>query len=538
MKKNVYIFPVSLILFFVLTFFIVLVKIYNFSSNFILLLYLIFFCLICFLILIKKKFNVFIINSVILIFFLIFYHRTNLTESFYASTLNSFKDVNSILGYINSFPKIKKDKIEYKVKIIGVKYDNREDYTKIKPFNIIFNLKGTKEINYKNGDLVVINKKVSIPREKIFDFNYRKYLYYHNIYGLVNANPENSKLIDDNINFFLINRIFKQTIYKFRDNLVSRLREALSEESFSFILSIYFGERDKMDEELYDAFCNTGMVHLLAISGLHIGFIGMIFFFFFKLFLSKSKALVISVILLFVYMLIIVPSASSLRAFLMYTLFVFYFVTGMRTSRISILSFSGIILLFYNPFIIFDLGFQFSYLATAGILFLSEPISNKLPKIIHKKIKSSIAVTISAFLSVFVLQWATFKRVPLFSILSSILIVPLFGLIFSGTFFMLILFFFTNLSFLAKVIDVTIYLFLKIIKILDLIKAINLPGIPKFLSYLFLPLIILYFYQMEPFVKKIFIKKKSKKVEQLLINTKTLIFNKDINVSIEDKEVI
>ena len=73
---------------------------------------------------------------------------------------------------------------------------------------------------------------------------------------------------------------------------------------------------------------------------------------------------------------------------------------------------------------------------------------------------------------------------------------------------------------------------------LDLIKAINLPGIPKFLSYLFLPLIILYFYQMEPFVKKIFIKKKSKKVEQLLINTKTLIFNKDINVSIEDKEVI
>ena len=534
MKRNIPFFSINLILFFNFIFFIILIKKYNISFCFFLLLFIVIFCLICIISLIKKKFNIFIINNIILIIFLVFYYRTYSIERFYNRTLKDLSEIKSIVGYIYSFPKIKKDKFEYKLKVIGIKYNNNVDYTKVKAFNIIFNLKKNYNINYNIGDLIVINKKIGIPQEKIFNFNYKEYLYYHKIYGIIKAKPENIKLIKSEIKLPVINRILIKTVYKLRDNLVKKLNKSLSNESFAFILSIYFGERDRMAEELYNTFCNTGMVHLLAISGLHIGFIGVIFFYLFKLFLSKSKALVISVILLLIYMLIIVPSASSLRAFLMYTIFVFYFVSGLRTSRISILSFSGIILLFYNPFIIFDLGFQFSYLATTGILFLSAPISNKLPKFIHQKIKSSIAVTFSAFLSIFVLQWAIFRKVSLFSVLSSIFIVPLFGLFFSCNFFLLIIFFTTDLIIFAKVIDVITFLFLKIIKILDLIKAVNLPEIPKFLSYLFLPVLILYFYQVEPFLKKFFIKKKSKKVEQLLVNTKTLILNKGISGPTDD----
>ena len=54
-------------------------------------------------------------------------------------------------------------------------------------------------INYNIGDLIVINKKIGIPQEKIFNFNYKEYLYYHKIYGIIKAKPENIKLIKSNL---------------------------------------------------------------------------------------------------------------------------------------------------------------------------------------------------------------------------------------------------------------------------------------------------------------------------------------------------
>ncbi len=516
MKKINILFSINLIIFFIFLFFIVLIKRFNYSCFLILLLYLSIFSIVFFISIIIKRINIFLINNLILIIFFIFYFRTTSIERFYKKNITGFKNINNILGYIDSYQKLKNNKAEYKLKVFGIKFLDKTDYSKVKLFNITIKLKHYENIILKRGDIIAINKKISIPQIKIFNFYYREYLFYHKIYGIIQLEPDNIRIINNKIKISKASSFLKNTIWKFRDKLILKLKENLTYESFSFILSIYFGERDKMDEDLYNAFCNSGMVHLLAISGLHIGFIGMIFFVFFKLFLSKSKALIVSVILLFFYMLIIVPSASSVRAFLMYAIFVFYFVAGIRVSVVSILSLSAVVLMFYNPFIIFDLGFQYSYLATFGIIFLSGSINEKLPKTLPKKIKSSITVTFSAFFSIFTLQWAIFKKVPFFSLISSIFVVPLFALFFSGTFFLIIIFLSTDLLFIAKIIDLLTIIFLNIVKFLDLINSVNLPEIPRFVAYLTLPLMIVYFYLIEPFLKKKIIKLKVNNINKLI----------------------
>ncbi len=516
MKKILSIFSINLIIFLFFISYIILTEKFKFSSKYLFIIFLFLFLIICCISIFFKKPRLVLIGIIILIFLLIFSLRTIIIENDYNNIIKNFKNYKEIIGYIDSYPKTKKDKIEYKLKVIGLKYIDINDYVKVNPFFILIKFKKTDNNNLKRGDIIQIVDKIRIPQKKIFNFNYREYLFYQKIYGIIQVKSEKIKVINQKINISFISRIFIKTIWKFRNYLIILLNKNLSSESYSFLLSIYLGERSEMDEELYNAFCNTGMIHLLAISGFNITFIGMLFFGFFKIFLSKSKSLILSVIFLLFYILIIVPSASSLRAFLMYAIFAFYFITGIRSKAFSILSFSAVILMFINPYVIFDLGFQLSYLATAGILLFSDSINIKLPKAINSKIRSSITVTTSAFISVFPLQWAIFKQVPFFSLASSIVVVPIFSLFFSVNFVLLFVFCVTKFTIITRIIDVLSFLFLKIINILDLIKPIIMPEIPMYLAFLFFLILILYFYLLEPFLIKTFIKIKSKRVEKLI----------------------
>lgn len=516
MKKIISIFSTNLIIFLSLLSFIILIKKFNFSYKLFIIIHIFLFIITCIVSLIIKKPIIIAIGIIIFIVSIVFLIRIALIEKNYNNIIKNFENNKEIIGYINSYPKKKNDKIEYIVKVIGLKYMENEDYKKVKPFNVIFKFSYNDNYNLKRGDMIQIENKIMIPQKKIFNFKYREYLFNHKIYGIIKAKTENIKVINEKINNSNLNKVLMGTVWKFRDYLINLLNRSLSSESYSFIISIYLGERSEMDEELYQAFCNTGMIHLLAISGFNFTFIGMIFLGFFKIFLSKSKSLILSIIFLLFYMLIIVPSASSLRAFLMYVIFALYFITGIRSKALSILSLSAIILMFDNPYVIYDLGFQLSYSATAGILLFSDIINEKLPDVLNQKIKSSITVTFTAFISVFPLQWSVFKQVPFFSLISSIIVVPIFSIFFLVNFIFLIAFCITRFLFITRIIEILSFSFLKLINILDLVKPAIMPEIPGYLAYLTIPILVLYFYLLEPFLIKSFIKIKSKRVEKLI----------------------
>ena len=465
---------------------------------------------------ILKKYKFSVLAVLVLIISALFYLRIiNLNEK-YENAINNFKNGKSLLGRVESQPVKNQSKIIMNIRVAGFKFSERADYSQIPPFMILLKIKEADDLIIRQGDVLEISQNIKLSREKIFDFNYRDYLFNKKIYGVINAKQNKIKIINNEKMLPVHIKILKKSIWKARELTIFMVKNKFSNEVSSFLLSIFLGLRNEIDEEQYDQFRNTGMVHLLAISGLHIGFIGMLFFKLFHFILSKSKSLIISIVFLFFYMLIIAPSASSARAFIMYVVCAVYFISGMKTVSINNLAVSAIILMFINPYCIFDLGFQFSFLATAGIMLLAGIISEKLPYFIPQKVKSIIAVTFSAFSSIFCLQWSIFGEVAVFSIISSIAVVPIFGYYFAVCFIFLLLLVITNFYPFVFLIELLSKLFLMMIDFLDIIPTMKLPAIPRFSSYIILPLLVIYFYIIHE--KLVFIIKniKLKRVAKIL----------------------
>ncbi len=439
------------------------------------------------------------------IFFILFLLKLHKIDNYYKNSVKSINKSKKIIGIIDSYPINKNGYIEVKLKIIKINYYNEFDFTKIKPFMIILKIKNNPDVN--RGDTILVNKKINLPSEKINNFQYRKYLFFNQIYGIIYADKNDICFLIDNSSLSIC---FFKILWKLRTGILNKLRIILSEDSYGFILSIIFGDRNEIDKEINNKFFNTGLVHLLAISGLQISFIGLIILKFFNIILSRSKSFILSIIILAIYVFMLIPSSSSTRAFFMFLIYALFFVFGISTSGITILSFSAILLIFINPFCIFDLGFQFSSLATAGILFLSKIIEEKIPKIFPEKIKPGIATAIAAFFSVFILQWAVFQKIPFFSLISSIIIIPIFNLLYAVLFLCILIIYLFDFSFIVQLVEISIRSFLSIIDFLNIIPMINMPEIPAFFSYLFLPLLILYFYNIDPYIKKSFIRIKFK----------------------------
>ena len=305
---------------------------------------------------------------------------TNLNSIYknYFITLKEIRNSEKVVGYISDFAQNKKDRVDFVFTIYGIKNQNITDYKRVKPFKVIVKLKGSSDIKLYRGDVLAISKKAYIPQLKINNFGYKKFLFYKNIYGIVNAKESDIKKLDKSIGVSHIEKFFAKTIWSFRDSLLTKLDNNLNERSYSFILSIFFGIRSELDSDVLLDFQNTGMLHLLAISGMHISFIAGVFFVFLNFFLSKSKAYFISLIILFCYITLILVSPSSNRAFLMYLVQSLFFVFGMRTIGFTVLSISGIFLTINNPFAIFDIGFQLSFFATAGILLFGKIIEEEI----------------------------------------------------------------------------------------------------------------------------------------------------------------
>lgn len=474
----------------------------SFNLNFFIIIGIFFFVILIgvfIIIFLKRYFILFSIPFIFIMIFLFFLRFTNIEKDFLLSSYN-ISNSQKFIGYINGYPVYKKDKLSFKFKVVGIKFQDVTDYIKVKPFDIIVKIKTNNRKLVRYGDSIFINKKISFAQEKINDFKYRKFLFYQNVYGICYLKEDEFRFINIDIDF--ITYLIKNRISPIREYIIENIQENLNEKSSSFVLSIFFGLRNEMDEETLSNFRETGLLHLIAISGLHIGFIGSIFFGLFNIFLSKSKSYILSILFLSIYIIMLVPQASSQRAFIMYGISALFFISGNKTSGITILSLSCIILMFLNPYSIFDIGFQLSFMATLGILLFSKPIEERIPRFLPEKIKGVIAVTISAFFSILLLQWALFKKVAFFSLISSIIMVPLFEILFILLFFSVTILTVLKLKFIAIIINFLCESYLKIVDFLDIIPPVKMPDIPLFVSYFSIPVIFIVFSIFVPLILK------------------------------------
>lgn len=206
----------------------------------------------------------------------------------------------------------------------------------------------------------------------------------------------------------------------------------------SIAQAILCGYRSEMDSDLAQAYTKTGVVHIIAISGMHLSMVFSLLGFLPENRSSRVHWLVRSCLVLgviWLYSLTAGGGASILRAAVMSTLYLFGLLTRKRSNSINLLGASALILLIIEPRFLWEIGFQLSFLAVAGILIfnplLTQWAHNRFP-VKHpllKSVWSMLLITISAQITTFPLVLWHFHQFPTLFVLSNLVALPISSLL-------------------------------------------------------------------------------------------------------------
>ena len=232
---------------------------------------------------------------------------------------------------------------------------------------------------------------------------------------------------------------FRQFLISTRQKVVQRLRNTIvSEREKGLAEALVIGYKADLDKDLVKAFSETGVVHIIAISGLHLGLIFMILLWLCNKsgIFSKKPVLknMIIIIALWMFALLTGGSASVLRSALMFSLLLLGQSFNRKMPVINSLAASAFILLAYDPYLLWDIGFQLSYLALGGIIFFQKPISRTVyvKNKWLRKVWELASVSLGAQLTAFPLCLYYFHQFPSYFLLANLLAVPLSGFILTG----------------------------------------------------------------------------------------------------------
>ncbi len=225
-----------------------------------------------------------------------------------------------------------------------------------------------------------------------------------------------------------------------RHKVSSNLMHDFDNDNASLLVAILTGDKSYMKDEVYDDFIEAGIVHIMAVSGLHLSIWVAFLSFFMDFRGKKSKALALLMIIFTVFMMNFACFTGSVkRASAMTILYFIGKFFGKKTDALNSLGFAAVCGLAFNPFGVLDISFLLSFLSTMGIILMGVPLSGKIMgKLIFcsekmKKILSpfvataslSISVTLFVFpVSVLVLGGVSFVA-PLTNLFSFFAVAPL-----------------------------------------------------------------------------------------------------------------
>jgi competence protein ComEC len=186
------------------------------------------------------------------------------------------------------------------------------------------------------------------------------------------------------------------------------------------------GSRQNIPNDLKEAFHKTGTVHVLAISGYNIMIIAGSVLAGLVLFLKRKWAFWISVLAILIFVILTGATASVVRAAIMGFLLLFAQGYGRLYDPKNSIIFAGATMIFFNPFIFrFDIGFQLSFAAVLGLMYLYPYLDSKLEKVPKLgTLKEIVLMTISAQIAVMPLLLYYFKNFSVISLPSNILVLP------------------------------------------------------------------------------------------------------------------
>lgn len=321
--------------------------------------------------------------------------------------------------------------------------------------------KSSKAEKLKPGDKIVFNRTPDEVKSKNnpFQFDYKSYLARNNIYRQVYIPDEDWKKASSGGNFSVAvsaERIRMQLLKIYR-------QQNLRENELQIMSALTLGYKRDLDPETRRVFASAGAMHVLAVSGLHVGIVYLMLNMLLG-FLRRQKTgrvvfvvIVIFALWFFAFLTGLSPSVS--RAATMFTFVVVGKNMRRQTNIYNTLAASAFFLLLINPNNLFEVGFQLSYAAVFGIVFLQPRIEKlvsiryKVPLYFWKLLTVSVAAQIATFpISVFY-----FNQFPVFFWISNLFVIPaVVILIPSG----MLLLAFNSVSFISGILSAVINLVL------------------------------------------------------------------------------
>lgn len=339
------------------------------------------------------------------------------------------------------------DNIKDKEKIVieGVIKDKieKEKYDQYKIEKYLVN-DYSRKLDIKIGKVAKIYGSIkSLDQMKLDDFDYGRYVKSMGYKGVITA--KYCKIKGDSKFYTIIGKtkIYLRDIFRY-----------LYKDKSNFINSLILGQKENMTKEENDMFSKTGTSHVIAISGLHTGILCSMIAIVIKG-INKIYKLIILTIVMILYSIMVGLSPSVSRSIVF--VIIMYLAVFLEEKRdgICTLSLIGSILIINNPYVIYNMSFQLSFLATLSIIYFY--------KIINRYLKISIvSISLSANILTWPIIYYVLKGIPILFLLGNIIIVPVVGIIMNLSILSIILFEFSIviskiLAYLNKSIIIMVY---------------------------------------------------------------------------------
>jgi len=286
--------------------------------------------------------------------------------------------------------------------------------------------------NLDYGSILAVNVIFDEPPEaqNPCQFNYKEYLKTKQIHRVAFVKSENWIHVEKRTN-----PIFSVSFY-LRNKLVKLFEESgIYGQNLAVLSALTMGYKNLLDDETRRIFSASGAMHILAVSGLHVGvlffIVSSILFFLDRTKKGKKIKAIILILFLWFFAIFTGLSPSVLRASLMFSLVILGTAVNRKTNIYNTLSASAFVLLCFNPMLIKEIGFQLSYLAVTSIVFFY-PHIYKLIYVRNKwldKVWSLIAVSIAAQAGTFPLGLYYFHQFPNYFLLTNLFAIPLASII-------------------------------------------------------------------------------------------------------------
>ncbi|MBC2128631.1 DNA internalization-related competence protein ComEC/Rec2 [Listeria marthii] len=274
--------------------------------------------------------------------------------------------------------------------------------------------------NLQYGQFISVSANIETPQvnRNQNQFNYQEHLKRQRIHYVLQAS---SLSISDEVSPSILMRI--QNI---RLQTITHITENISPKINPYFLALITGEKNGFSPEMYETYQQMGVVHLLAISGLHVNLlVGAIYFLLLKFGITRERAVLCLLIFLPFYIILTGANPPVIRAATMTALLLLSEKYATKWSSFSVICLSFVLFFLLQPYVIYEVGFQLSYAVSFGIILSSRQILTRQQNIFTKSLAISFVSTMMSSV-VMMYHFYSFSWVGIFF---NLLYVPIFTII-------------------------------------------------------------------------------------------------------------